>query len=215
LPNCLIWVRAYWDGLTIGVRPETQQQAKEWLSEVYDPRFRTSSDAETEDLIILESLPGNERTLAVVFEETQDSPPAPRREPSLARAGILVPLQENPEFPPSFPSDLPPIIAFHSFKGGVGRTTHTIALAQALIEAKQKVLLVDGDLEAPGISWLLGQRLPTPPVSFSDLLALAHSDSSVNATNAVQLVADRLQSALVDTALSISMEYSEILKSFT
>ena len=199
LPNWLVWVRAYWDGLTMGIRPETQQQAKKWLSEVYDPRFRISSDAETEDLIILESLPGNERTLVVVFEETQDSPPAPRREPSLARAGILVPLQENPEFPPSFPSDLPPIIAFHSFKGGVGRTTHTIALAQALIEAKQKVLLVDGDLEAPGISWLLGQRLPTPPVSFSDLLALAHSDSSVNATNAVQLVADRLQSALVDS----------------
>lgn len=198
-PEWLVWVRAYWDGLTMGIHPETQAQAKEWLSETYDPRFRISSDAEVAGCIVLESLPGNERTLAVLFEETQDSPPAPRREPSLARPGILVSPQQNPELPPSFPSDLPPIIAFHSFKGGVGRTTHTIALAQALSEANQRVLLVDGDLEAPGISWLLEQRLPTLPVSFADLLALTHSDSSAHGTNAVQLVADRLQSALVDS----------------
>jgi len=197
-PEWLVWVRSYWDGLTMGIRPDAQAQAKEWLSEIYDPRFRTSSDSQVEDFIVLESLPGNERILSILFEETQDSPPTLRREPSLARPGVLVPLQQHVELPPSFPSDLPPVIAFHSFKGGVGRTTHTIALAQALSDAKQNVLLVDGDLEAPGISWLLEQRLPTPPVSFSDLLALTHSDSSPRAENAVQLVADRLQSALID-----------------
>lgn len=197
-PEWLVWVRSYWDGLTMGIRPDAQAQAKEWLSEIYDPRFRTSLDSQIENFIVLESLPGNERILSILFEETQDSPPTIRREPSLARPGILVPLQQHIELPPPFPSDLPPVIAFHSFKGGVGRTTHTIALAQALSDAKQKVLLVDGDLEAPGISWLLEQRLPTPPVSFSDLLALTHSDPSPQAENAVQLVADRLQSALVD-----------------
>ncbi len=197
-PEWLVWVRAYWDSLTIGIRPDAQAHAKNWLSEIYDPRFRTSSDSQIGGSIVLESLPENERTLLVIFEETQDSPPTLRREPSLARPGVLVPPKQHTELPPSFPPDLPPVIAFHSFKGGVGRTTHTIALAQALCEAKQKVLLVDGDLEAPGISWLLEQRLPTPPVSFADLLALAHSDSSSNAENAVHLVADRLQSALVD-----------------
>lgn len=197
-PEWLVWVRSYWDGLTIGIRPGTQTQTKEWLSEIYDPRFRTSSDSQVEDFIVLESLPRSERILPIFFEETQDSPPILRREPSLARPGVLVPLQQRAEFPPPFQADLPPVIAFHSFKGGVGRTTHTIALAQALSEAKQRVLLIDGDLEAPGISWLLEQRLPTPPVSFSDLLALTHSDSSPQAENAVQLVADRLQSALVN-----------------
>jgi MinD-like ATPase involved in chromosome partitioning or flagellar assembly len=198
-PEWLVWVRSYWDGLTMGIRPETQMQAKAWLRETYDPRFRVSLDADIEDLIILEGLPGNERTLAVIFEETQDSPPAQRRKPSLARPGILVPPQPDQELPLPFPPDLPPIIAFHSFKGGVGRTTHAIALTQALSEVKQRVLLIDGDLEAPGISWLLGQRLPEPPVSFADLLALAHSDSSINAANAVQLVAAQLQNTLVDS----------------
>jgi MinD-like ATPase involved in chromosome partitioning or flagellar assembly len=198
LPEWLIWVRSYWDGLTMGIRPGTQAQANQWLSEIYDPRFRISSESQAENFIVLESLPGDERRLLVLLEETQDSPPILRREPSLARPGVLVALQQHAELPPPLASDLPPVIAFHSFKGGVGRTTHTIALAQALSDAKQKVLLVDGDLEAPGISWLLEQRLPTPPVSFSDLLALTHSDSSAQAENAVQLVADRLQGALVD-----------------
>jgi MinD-like ATPase involved in chromosome partitioning or flagellar assembly len=197
-PEWLVWVRSYWDSLTMGIRPESQAQAKEWLSEIYDPRFRTASDSQLESFIILESLPGNERILSVFLEETQDGPPNLRLEPSLARPGVLVPLQQHAELPPPFAADLPPVVAFHSFKGGVGRTTHTIALAQALSDAKQKVLLVDGDLEAPGISWLLEQRLPTPPISFSDLLALAHNDSSSSAINAVQLVADRLQTALVD-----------------
>lgn len=197
-PEWLVWVRAYWDGLTMGIHPKTQRQAIEWLSEIYDPRLRTSSDSSVESLIILESLAGNERTLSVFFEETQDVLPTPRREPSLTRPGVLVPPQQHSDLPPSFSSDLPPVIVFHSFKGGVGRTTHTIALAQALSEAKQRVLLVDGDLEVPGISWLLEQRLPAPPISFSDLLALAHGDSSSNAENAVQLAADRLQGALVD-----------------
>jgi hypothetical protein len=40
--------------------------------------------------------------------------------------------------------------------------------------------------------------LPSPPVCFADLLALAHGDPSPEANSAVQLVADRLQSALID-----------------
>lgn len=197
-PEWLVWARAYWDGLIMGIHPATEAQAIEWLGEVYDPRFQSSLDSPLSASIILESLSGKERLLPVFFEEAQDSPPTQRSEPSLARPGILLPPRLNPELPPSFSSDLPPVVAFHSFKGGVGRTTHTIALALALSEANQRVLLVDGDLEAPGISWLLEQRLPAPPISFSDLLALAHGDPSSKAEDTIQLVADRLQGALVD-----------------
>lgn len=198
-PEWLVWARGYWDELAMGIRPGTQEDAKEWLREVYDPRFRIDSQQEMAGgAIILESLPENERTLPVVFEETQEEPPTPRVTPSLSRPGVLWPPRQNIESPPILPSDLPPVVAFHSFKGGVGRTTHAIALAQALSADKQRVLLVDGDLEAPGISWLLERRLPSPPVSFADLLALAHGDPSPEAENAIQLVADRLQSALID-----------------
>jgi MinD-like ATPase involved in chromosome partitioning or flagellar assembly len=96
------------------------------------------------------------------------------------------------------PEELPPVVVFHSFKGGVGRTTHAIALALALLRSDQRVLLVDADLEAPGISWLLQQRLPEPPVAFADFLALVHGEPSSEAEEATELVADRLLDALVD-----------------
>ncbi len=199
LPKWLIWVRAYWDSLTIGIRPGNQAEAKDWLGEVYDPRFRIDSENNmVNGLILLESLPEVEQILPVILEETEEESPVPRLVPSLARPGVLVPHHQSAEFPPSFTSDFPSIVAFHSFKGGVGRTTNALAFAQALIDREYRVLLVDGDMEAPGISWLLERRLPSPPVSFADLLALAHGDQSPSANNTVQLVADRLQSALID-----------------
>ncbi|MDF5723367.1 MAG: AAA family ATPase [Rhizonema sp. PD37] len=199
LPEWLIWVRAYWDSLTIGICPGTQVEAEAWLRDVYDPRFRVDSeDNMINGLILLESLPEVEQILPVILEETDEDPPVPRLVPSLARHGVLVPHHQFAELPPSFTSDFPPVVAFHSFKGGVGRTTNALAFAQALIDREYRVLLVDGDMEAPGITWLLERRLPFPPVSFADLLALAHGDPSPGANNTIQLVADRLQGALID-----------------
>ncbi|MEQ9355030.1 ParA family protein [Coleofasciculus chthonoplastes] len=194
----LVWARGYWDGLTLGIRPGSQDKVKEWLSQVYDPRFRGDSDQDMGDgSIVLESISGNQRLLPVFFEETEEEPATPRLKPSLSRPGVLWQPTDS-QFPEVFPSDFPPVVAFHSFKGGVGRTTHTLALARVLATKQQKVLLVDGDLEAPGISWVFEHRLPNPPISFADLIALAHGDPSTKAENAVQLVADRLQSALID-----------------
>ncbi len=198
-PEWLVWARAYWDELTIGIRPGTQAQASAWLQDVYDPRYRLHSQPEiVQGLIILESLPESERTLPIFFEETEEQPPIPRLTPSLSRPGVLWQLCQDIEPPDNLSPDVPPVVAFHSFKGGVGRTTHALALAQALTEDKHKVLLVDGDLEAPGISWVFERRLPNPSVSFADLIALVHGDASPDAVDAVQLVADRIQNALID-----------------
>ncbi len=198
-PQWLVWARAYWDGLTIGIRAETEEQAKDWLREIYEPRFRISSKEEiAECLIILESLPENERILPIYFEETEEESRLPRLTPSLSRPSVIWPPSQDVQSPESLPLDLPPVVAFHSFKGGVGRTTHALAFAQVLTEEKQRVLLVDADMEAPGISWVFERRLPNPPVSFADFLALAHGDPSPDAQSAIKLVADRLESALVD-----------------
>ncbi|WP_341261791.1 ParA family protein [Morganella morganii] len=53
--------------------------------------------------------------------------------------------------------DGPKFCAFHSFKGGVGRTTSLMTYASAALENNniKKILLIDGDLEAPGLTlWL-------------------------------------------------------------
>jgi len=198
-PEWLVWARAYWDELTMGIRPGTQVQAKDWLYQVYDPRFRINPEQEmVEGLIVLESLPNNERTLPVFFEETEEEPSTPRLTPSLSRPAVIWHPSQDIKYPEILPSDLPPVVAFHSFKGGVGRTTHALALAQALTSKNQKVLLVDGDMEAPGISWVFERRLPNSPVSFADLLALAHGDPSPEAVDAIQLVTDRLLSSVTD-----------------
>jgi MinD-like ATPase involved in chromosome partitioning or flagellar assembly len=198
-PKWLISASAYWDELSLEISPGYQEKAIEWLREVFQPRFRLGvSEEMTDCFIILESIKGDERTLPVWFEETEEQPLVPKLKPTLSRPGVIFFPTKNDEQPQILPEDLPPVVAFHSFKGGVGRTTHALAFGQLLVEEKKRVLIVDGDLEAPGISWMLENRLPNPPISFADFLALAHGDPSPNSEEAIRLVSDRLKSALID-----------------
>lgn len=67
------------------------------------------------------------------------------------------------------------LFAFHSFKGGVGRTTAMMAFASAFAISNNKpVLLVDADLEAPGITYWLPQS-SRARVSFAHLIEAIHS----------------------------------------
>ena len=53
------------------------------------------------------------------------------------------------------PNRNPAIVSFYSFKGGVGRSTALAASAMILARAGKKVVVVDLDLEAPGVFTLL------------------------------------------------------------
>lgn len=50
------------------------------------------------------------------------------------------------------------LVSFYSFKGGVGRTTSMLMAAIALARQGKKVILIDFDLEAPGIAGLFPQE---------------------------------------------------------
>lgn len=57
---------------------------------------------------------------------------------------------------PAAPSvGVPPILVFNSIKGGVGRSTALFVLSIALSRSGKNVLLVDLDLEAPGLGSLI------------------------------------------------------------
>ncbi|PEI03859.1 ATPase [Pantoea agglomerans] len=59
-------------------------------------------------------------------------------------------------------ADGPRFCAFHSFKGGVGRTTSLMTYASAALDNAniKKILLIDGDLEAPGLTlWLDSENI--------------------------------------------------------
>lgn len=73
--------------------------------------------------------------------------------------------------------DGPDVVSFHSFKGGVGRTTALMTYVAACMRegspGAKKILVVDADLEAPGVSfWLDDTNRPT--VSFVQLLEALH-----------------------------------------
>jgi MinD-like ATPase involved in chromosome partitioning or flagellar assembly len=52
--------------------------------------------------------------------------------------------------------DGPPVVVFHGFKGGAGRTTLLVSYALACARRGRRVVVVDVDLDAPGIGVLLG-----------------------------------------------------------
>lgn len=92
--------------------------------------------------------------------------------------------------------DLPgvPVIAFHSYKGGVGRTLSLLAFVKAWSELKdlknpQKLLIVDADIEAPGITWLtMGQE--EAAFSFLDLLEVTQVKDNVD--EILELISQRV-----------------------
>lgn len=63
---------------------------------------------------------------------------------------------EAPAAPPwPLTKDAPAIVLFYSFKGGVGRSTALAATALNLAAAGDRVVVVDADLDAPGVGSLL------------------------------------------------------------
>ena len=69
----------------------------------------------------------------------------------------------------------PYIFTFYSYKGGVGRSLALLNTAYTLVSRGRHVLVLDLDLEAPGISGFLhrnNELLPQPGVNRQDILAL-------------------------------------------
>lgn len=92
---------------------------------------------------------------------------------------------ENAKYKQPIPwGDGPKFCAFHSFKGGVGRTTSLMTYASAAIESNsvKKILLIDGDLEAPGLTlWLDSENIGD--VSFTNFLeSLQYSNGDFDKT---------------------------------
>ena len=87
-----------------------------------------------------------------------------------------------------------PVVAVQSVKGGTGRTTTAAAIALRWAErARRPILLVDADLEAPGLSYLFKEVRGEPRVSLEDAVVLAHSEETPGAPETVKFVTDKLK----------------------
>jgi MinD-like ATPase involved in chromosome partitioning or flagellar assembly len=166
-------------GVHISCAAEREGQARRVLEETFGQRFR-------DQRIRLESLPANPRHLDVYWDLSETEPSRSRR--------VVRPLWLDSHLSDPLPKDQQPtvrIAAFFSYKGGVGRTTCLLATAGALLQQIRpaKVLIVDADLEAPGITW----NIPGPPdrLSLLDALGLIHDEDDWKA-QAIPLIADWL-----------------------
>lgn len=74
-----------------------------------------------------------------------------------------------------------PVIAFHSYKGGVGRTLSLLAFVKAWSSENEikKLLIVDSDIEAPGITWL-NSNVEENEFSYLDLLEIIQGNNNVD-----------------------------------
>lgn len=96
----------------------------------------------------------------------------------------------------------PSIVSFHSFKGGVGRTTALMTYVAACMQepstSSKKILVIDADLEAPGVSFWLDE-VNRPTVSFVQLLEALHYPS-VTVDHTLDFFAEELSK----TSLNVS-----------
>ncbi len=94
-------------------------------------------------------------------------------------------------------------IAFHSFKGGVGRTLHLAVMIKSLETAlkekniTKKILVVDADLEAPGISFWernrTGGAAETGFIQFLDTIQYADPEAGYSTDDVIHYFAEEIQ----------------------
>jgi MinD-like ATPase involved in chromosome partitioning or flagellar assembly len=190
LPTWLVRYTAYQDALAVEVEPGTYRTVvDEFLRQTFGARALDTSR------IALESSPTAPRSIAIDVEEIHDeSRKQPRTAsftPSFRRVVALPQAGRSFEMPPELNTNSPEMVAFYSFKGGVGRTTHLLAYLRAASEqrTKRRALIVDADLEAPGITALMRNETSVPNAEFSfiDLLSVLQSDESEDFHEALEL----------------------------
>lgn len=145
-------------------------------------------------------LDGQGEDLMILYEY-EYSPVTVRTLPLFKKA-----IYEDSIYPTEQLADLScPVFAFHSYKGGVGRTLSLIAFARAWTNLQKnpensKLLIIDSDLEAPGLTLIQGD-LNDSAFSSAEALKLAvwlvsHANSdfyreSIPIENASQEIIDK------------------------
>ncbi|MFG2095342.1 KGGVGR-motif variant AAA ATPase [Streptomyces sp. NPDC048612] len=187
------WLHAadgWWDGLELVVSSGTEaEEAKQWLDEA----FGAGSTEWRDGTIVLgldDPRTSEFKGTPVILSPAPETPDQPRRVPLLREKHITPQLAQPLERPADgrFHADVQ-VVAFHSFKGGVGRTVHAVAMADAVARRGGNVLLVDADLEAPGITWMHRAQGGQLDFCYEDLLALLQGSEDGSWSDAVGIAA--------------------------
>ncbi len=104
--------------------------------------------------------------------------------------GKLTPAMEK------LPGDVK-ILAFHSYKGGVGRTLSLVGLLRECSQMypDKRFLVIDSDIEAPGLTWMNENSNVTAPISYLDLLDVIHYETIDD--NVLDKLADMMSETMI------------------
>ncbi|MER6197717.1 AAA family ATPase [Streptomyces sp. NPDC001586] len=191
-PDWLVAADGWWDCLELVTKGAVElNMVKGWLDEV----FGTGSAGWVDGDLMLglddprtAEFTGLRVELSVNAEQPGGT--ARRRVPLLREKHITRQLAEPLHRPdaPTFADDVQ-LMAFHSFKGGVGRTVHAVAVADRLARSGGKVLLIDADLEAPGITWMHKEQGGQCDFTYEDFITLLQGVESNDFAAAVDIAA--------------------------
>jgi len=196
-PEWLLEADAWWDELALTIRSHaTEDTVRAWLDRAFG-RGSVIGDP-GRPLLALDRPRGlGTEGIPVTLDAIDDRSPE-RRVPRLTERRTTAELAQTLPRPRSdrFTGDVQ-VIAFHSFKGGVGRTVHAVALADQLARQGRRVLLIDADLEAPGITWMHQAQGGTSDISYEDVLALLHGTDGGGTASVTEIVRDYLAGQFV------------------
>jgi MinD-like ATPase involved in chromosome partitioning or flagellar assembly len=165
-PN-IVNVRCFPDGAEVEFA-STKDAAIAWVRELFHRSVSASGESITLQI--------GQTSFPIIYSKSLQQSSASGRAYPLWKEQVYQDENQLTNYPPPW-QDGPQIAAFHSFKGGVGRTTSVMTYAAAYLnqsaDRPARILLVDADLEAPGISfWLNNENSPT--VSFIQFLEGIH-----------------------------------------
>jgi len=167
MPSMILRIDFFYDAIEIALSGPDEKTRVEALLKLW------FGDGFSESVIHLE-IDGATIPVEFIFEETKSF-----------RKTVIRPFWEEVEYlentgagneiiqlPPPFSDELK-MLAFHSFKGGVGRSLHLVAYLFALLD-HAKVLVIDADLESPSLTYWHRQEKPQSTVSLIDFLEAYH-----------------------------------------
>jgi cellulose biosynthesis protein BcsQ len=180
LPDGVTRIRCFSDALEIGLISQASQAnatkaLKEWFGDWYQEEQAVIQLDLGNSTLPVEFIPGEEAHTKeiyvrpfweeIIYIDSED-------EQETARSKVV-------KLPETY-ADNPNLIAFYSFKGGVGRTLNLAAHYFALLDRAKEldksitVLVIDADLEAPGLTYWNRVEKQQSAVSFIDFLEVYH-----------------------------------------
>lgn len=182
LPEGIVRIRCYSDALEIYLRSEQNREnadnaLKEWFKDWYQEESAVIYFTLGNATLPVEFISGEELYITDIEVRPLWEEITYLGSGSEAAEDLTI---ENPVKLPKGYIDKPSLIAFYSFKSGVGRTLNLAAHLFALLDRAKEldkpinILVIDADIEAPGLTYWNAFEKQQPAVSFIDFLEIYH-----------------------------------------